>query len=77
MSADMLNPGTITVAGKSAFDGSGILNPYEFEELNPATFALHVKGRTLYNWLKYWRKPKVNTLKFRSIIRKHKQATTI
>lgn len=65
----MLNPGTITVAGKSAYDGSGILNPYEFEELSVQTFAMHVKGRPLYNWLKHWRKKKVNTLKFRSIIR--------
>lgn len=69
---DILNPGTITVAGKSAYDGSGILNPYEFEELSVQILAMHVKGRTLYNWLKHWRKKKVNTLKFRSIIKRHK-----
>lgn len=72
MSIDILNPGTIIVSGKSEFDGTGILNPYEFEELNIQTLRFHVKGRTLYNWFKHWRKPKINTLKFRSIIRKSK-----
>lgn len=69
---DMLNPGSITVAGKSVYDGSEVLNPYELVELSVQTLAMHVKGRTLYNWLKHWRKKKVKTLKFRSIIRRHK-----
>lgn len=78
MSIDILNPGSITINGGSIFHGSGILNPDEFIVLTPQNFRVYARGRTNYNWMKFWRKPKVNTSKFDSIIRKAKQkATTI
>lgn len=72
-SINILNPGSITVNGSSIFDGSGVLIPDEFIVLTPQNIRVYARGRTNYNWMKFWRKPKVNTLKFRSIIRKAKR----
>ena len=76
MRVDMLNPGSIVINGSPVFHDSEILNPDEFIVLTPQNFRVYARGRTNYNWAKFWRKPKVNTSKFDSIIRKAKQKTT-
>jgi len=73
MSVNILNPGSIRIWGH----GSGNEHPCrERLILTPQTWRVYQRGRTNYNWMKFWRKPKVNTSKFDSIIRKAKQNET-
>lgn len=69
MSTDILNPGTITFwpSGMQVdkFGSPVTLSPKEYMLLYKRTYG--------YNFKKFWMKSKINTIRFRSIIRKAKQ----
>lgn len=69
MSTDVLNPGTITF-WSSGMEVDKFGAPIT---LSPKEYMLSHKGVHGYNFKKFWIKNKINTIKFRSIIRKAKQ----